>query len=90
MEELTKISEEAIQRYFTTLAQFGYKNYSDVYKLITILFIEEFLSSSSFSEFITEEDYRYIVSAMYCILGSNCLIKFPEFNNYDTLFHRDK
>lgn len=90
MKELTEISEEAVQRYFNTLAQFGYKNYSDVYKLITLLFIEEFLSSDSFSEFITEEDYRHIISALYCILGSTCLIEFPEFINYDTIFHKKK
>ena len=87
MDEVTKISDEAIQRYFTALSQFGYKKYSDVDKLLVLLFIEETLSHD-FAEFITEEDYRTIVSSLYCLYGSNCMIDFPSFANYDSLIHK--
>ena len=43
MDELTKISEEAIQRYFNTLSKFGYIKYSDVDKLLVLLLILKIL-----------------------------------------------
>lgn len=89
MEEVTKLSTEAIQRYFTTLSQFGYKKYSDVDRMIALLFMEEILAHD-FSEFITEDDYKHIVNALYCLAGSTCLIDFPEFANYDSLVHKTK
>lgn len=89
MEEVTKISEEAINRYFTTLSQFGYRKYSDVNKLIALLFIEEILKFD-FSTFITEEDYKDIINALYCLSGNTCLIRFPEYENYDSLIHKTK
>jgi hypothetical protein len=86
MEEITKISEQAIERYFTALSQFGYKNYEEVAKLIALIFIEEVLTED-FIDLITEEDYRAMMDAMYCLSGSTCLIPYPEFINNDTLFH---
>lgn len=77
MDEVTRISAEAIQRYFTTLSQFGYKKYSDVDKLLVLLFIEEILSQG-FLQYITEEDYKVITNALYCLYGSNCMIEFPN------------
>lgn len=89
MDEVTKISAEAIQRYFNTLAQFGYKKYLDVDRLLVLTFIEETLSHD-FVEFITEEDYMTIINALYCLYGSNCMIDFPSFANYDSLVHKTK
>lgn len=89
MDEVTKISSDAIQRYFTALSQFGYKKYSDVERLLVLLFIEETLSHD-FVDFITEEDYKVIVNALYCLYGSNCMIDFPSFANYDSLVHKTK
>ena len=89
MDEVTKISNDAIQRYFTILSQFGYKKYSDVERLLVLLFIEETLSHD-FVDFITEEDYKVIVNALYCLYGSNCMIDFPSFANYDSLVHKTK
>lgn len=89
MDEVTKISEEAIQRYFNALSQFGYKKYSDVDRLLVLLFIEEVLTYD-FSMFITEEDYKIIVNALYCLYGSNCMIDFPAFASYDSLVHKSK
>ena len=89
MDEVTIISAEAIQRYFTTLSNFGYKKYSDVDKLLVLIFIEETLSHD-FAQFITEEDYGIITNALYCLYGSNCMIEFPKFSNYDSLVHETK
>ena len=86
MDEVTRISAEAIQRYFTTLSHFGYKKYSDVDKLLVLIFIEETLAHD-FAQFITEEDYNDILKALNHLAGSNCLIEFPKYANYDNLVH---
>ena len=86
MDKMLEISEEAITRYFTTLSQFGYKSYSDVDKLMVLVFMEEMLAGE-LSYFVTEEDYRYIINALYCLAGSTCMIDFPMFETYDTLVH---
>jgi hypothetical protein len=41
MEELTKITEGALNRYFTALSQFGYKKDSELESLLVLLFIED-------------------------------------------------
>lgn len=89
MDELIKVSNEAVQRYFTALTQFGYKKYSDVNNLLVLLFLEEVLYYD-FSEFITEQDYKAITNALYCLYGSNCMITFPSFINYNSLVHKNK
>lgn len=87
MNEITEISKVAVDRYFNTLALFGYKNYTDVYKLLALLYIEELLTQQAYSGFISEEDYRIIMNALYCLTGSTCLIPYPEFINNDSLIH---
>ena len=89
MDKMLEISEEAITRYFTTLSQFGYKSYSDVDKLMVLVFMEEMLAGE-LSYFVTEEDYRYIINALYCLAGSTCMIDFPMFESYDSLVHVTK
>lgn len=89
MEEILKISEEALNRYFITLSQFGYRKYSDVDRLLVLLFLEKTLSHD-FLGFITEEDYKVITDSLYCLAGSNCMINFPTFANFDSLIHKSK
>ena len=87
--EITKLSAEVIKKYFTSLSQFGYKSYHDVDEVLVLLFIEEILTHD-FLDFITEEDYKDIVKALYCLFGSSCLIHFPKYINSDTLIKYDK
>lgn len=86
MDKMLEISEEAIIRYFNILSKLGYKKYNDVNKLLILLFMEEFLSGEM-SYYITQEDYRIIVNALYCLAGNSCMIDFPIFATYDTLIH---
>lgn len=78
MEELKNIAYIGICNYFQTLATFGYKSYSEVYKLIVLLFIEDLLRGP-LSIYVTECDYRTIANVLYCLFGSTCLIPYPEF-----------
>lgn len=88
MDEMTNISYDAIVRYFTSLAQFGYRSYGDVNKLLALLTLDDLLNV--FSEYIDENDLRSIVNTIYCLSGTTCLIDFPSYINDDTLFHQTK
>ena len=88
MDEMTNISYDAIVRYFTSLAQFGYRSYGDVNKLLALLTLDDLLNV--FSEYIDEDALRSIVNAIYCLSGTTCLIDFPSYINNDTLFHQTK
>ena len=88
MDEITKLSYNAISRYFTSLSQFGYKNYNDVNKLLALLALDDMLNI--FSEYIDENDLKSIVNAIYCLSGTTCLIDFPSYFNNNTLFHKTK
>lgn len=83
--DITKMTETALDRYFKSLHTLGYKSYNDVNKLLVLSLIQELLTSE-FSYFITEEDYKSIVNALYCIIG-NCMIDFPSYASWDSLIH---
>lgn len=86
MDNITTISSEAFERYFNTLSKLGYKSYSNVDKLLVLSVIEDILSGE-LSFFVTEEDYRSITNALYCIIGNNCLIDLPTYTTWDSLIH---
>lgn len=77
MGRLSNLGYTGISNYFKTLSTFGYKNYSEVDKLLLLLFIEEILEGP-IKEYITEDDYKSIVKVLYCLFGSTCLIPYPE------------
>jgi len=89
MDNITAISSEAFERYFNTLSKLGYKSYSDVDKLLVLSIIEDILSGE-LSFFVTEEDYRSITNAIYCIMGNNCLIDLPSYDTWDSAIHENK
>ena len=81
-DNLLKFTYESIIRYFTTLSQLGYKSYCDTEKLLTLIFIQEYLKEYQY--YITEEDYNNICKATECLYGSTCLIpyQYATFNNF--------
>lgn len=87
MEEVTNITENTINRYFNSLSKLGYKNYTDVYKIIILTFLEELLGYDFF-EFVSEEDYTAIMQAIYCLAGNTCIIEFPSYATYDSIFRK--
>ena len=68
---------EILDRYFRTLSNYGYRNYGDVKKLLFYIFIQELVSTPSIV--ISEEDYKHIENALYCIYGTSCLIPYPKY-----------
>lgn len=85
---LDNMGMEALNRYFKHLSQFGYKSYSDVNRLLVLLFINEILESDM-ELCISEEDYRVIMNALYCVVDKTCLADYPIEDVYDSLMHPD-
>lgn len=87
MDNITKMTETALTRYFNSLHVMGYMSQGDVNKLVLLSVLEEMLTSE-LSYFINEQDYRTITNALYCILGNNCMIDFPSYATWDSLIHK--
>ena len=79
MKELDDLSFEGIVRYFHSLSVFGYKSYSEVYRLLTLFFLKDILNSP-LSYYIDSDDYRAIMNLLYKLYGSSCLISYPEYH----------
>lgn len=76
---VTKYTANAVNNYFSSLKKLGYKNYSEVNKLLILIFIEELLYGPM-SGLITERDYDDITKAIYCIYGASCMLPYPSYN----------
>lgn len=81
---MNNLAHVSITNYFNALASSGYKSDKETYKLLVLLFINELLDSS-FSLYITEEDYKTIDNVLNCIYGSSCLIPFPQHTSNTSL-----
>lgn len=68
---------ESCLRYFTALSHYGYRNNEEVKKLLLYIFIHELVNTTSIV--ISEEDYKHIDNALYCIYGTTCLIPYPKY-----------
>lgn len=64
-------------KYFTSLANYGYKSEAEVKKLLFYIFIQELVNTPSVV--ISESDYKELENALYCIYGTTCLIPYPEY-----------
>lgn len=64
--------------YFKTLSVYGYKSYDDVYKILYLICVRDFVYND-YKGYITQDDYREIERSLYGIFGTTCLIPYPEF-----------
>ena len=83
MDNITKIAEESLIRYFKALSQKGYMPYNSVFNLLLVLFLDELLTN--FSDFVVEDDYNIIIRNLYKLADKECLISYPSFKEYDEL-----
>ena len=84
-DNLVKFTKESLIRYFTALSQFGYKSYCDVGKLLTLIFLQEYLQK--YQEYITEADYNEVSKAMECLYGTSCLIPYQYYQTNKATFN---
>ncbi len=68
---------ESCSRYFTNLSNYGYRRNEDVKKLLFYVFVNELVNTTSVV--ITEDDYRSLEKALYCLYGTTCLIPYPNY-----------
>lgn len=68
---------ESCLRYFTSLANFGFRNEEDVKKLLFYVFIQELVNTTSLS--IPEADYKHLEGALYSMYGTTCLMPYPDY-----------
>lgn len=85
MDDLNTVSYNAVNIYFDTLTKLGYKCYWSVNQLLALLAIEETLNI--LQDYITEDNLRDIMNAVYCLSGTTCLIQFPKQFVEDTSVH---
>lgn len=78
MKNLTIQSYESVNKYFNALSKLGYFDYSHVYKLLLLLFVEDIIDGN-FVDLIPEEDYRVIANCLYCIYGTSCLVPYQAY-----------
>ena len=68
---------ESCLRYFTSLANFGYRNDNDVKKLLFYVFIQELVNDTP--DIIPEQDYKLLEEALYSVYGTTCLMPYPDY-----------
>lgn len=64
-------------RYFTSLANNGFRNEADVKKLLFYVYIQELVNTTSIV--ISEEDYKHIEGSLYTLYGTTCLMPYPDY-----------
>lgn len=68
----------AFCQYFTALSKLGYYRYKDVYKLLVLSFIKDFVYND-YRGLISRDDYHTIEKALKCLYGTTCLIPYPDY-----------
>jgi hypothetical protein len=74
----------ALCQYYNVLSKTGYYKYSDVKKLLVLLFITDMVNGDYRGE-ISEADYHVIEKALNCLYGTSCLIPYPDYKSMTRL-----
>ena len=69
---------QSLSHYYTALGKLGYYKYSDVKKLLVLLFYRDFVFND-YRGFISRSDYLTIEKALNCLFGTTCLIPYPDY-----------
>ena len=75
---MDNIIYNAITQYYTALSKLGYYKYGDVFSLLVLCFLRDFVYQD-YRGIISKSDYNIIDKALSCLFGSNCLIPYPDY-----------
>ena len=75
---MDNIIYNAITQYYTALSKLGYYKYGDVFSLLVLCFLRDFVYQD-YRGIISRSDYSVIEKALSCLFGSNCLIPYPDY-----------
>ena len=75
---MDNIIYNAITQYYTALSKLGYYKYGDVFSLLVLCFLRDFVYQD-YRGVLSKSDYGTIEKALNCLFGSNCLIPYPDY-----------
>ena len=75
---MNNIVFNAITQYYTALSKLGYYRYGDVFSLLVLCFLRDFVYQD-YRGTLSKSDYSIIEKALNCLFGSNCLIPYPDY-----------
>lgn len=85
MDEVTKVLEQSLTKYFNDLSQKGYVSYNSVFNLILLSFLDKLLSD--FKDYIEQQDYDIIIKTIQQLEQKECTIDYSKCT--DTFFMKD-
>lgn len=85
MDEVTKVLEIALTKYFNNLSQKGYVSYNSVFNLILLSFLDKLLLD--FKDYIEQQDYDIIIKTVQQLEQKECTIDYSKCT--DTFFMKD-
>ncbi len=83
---INNVTANSLNKYFNILSKYGYKDNKSTERMVLLSLYDDILTGE-FREFVTNEDYKKITNALYCLFDG-CLIEFPEYKIYDTVIRR--
>lgn len=75
---MDEVLYNSLCRYFNALSKLGSMSYSQVDKLLVLIFYKHFVYED-YRGYLSKEDYRGIERALDCLFGSTCLIPYPDY-----------
>ena len=75
---MDKFIYTSITQYYDALSRLGYHKYGDVYSLLVLSFLRDFVYED-YRARLSREDYHEIEKALNCLFGSSCLIPYPDY-----------
>lgn len=75
---MDRIILDAVTQYYKALGKLGYYPYKDVFRLLVLCFLRDFIYED-YRGVIKESDYYQIERALNCLFGSSCLIPYPDY-----------
>ena len=68
----------SLSSYFNALEYKGYMPYSQMQKLLVLIFYKDFVYND-YRGLLSKDDYLLIERALDCLYGSTCLIPYPDY-----------
>ena len=75
---MDEILYNSLSSYFHALEYKGYMPYSQMQKLLVLIFYRDFVYND-YRGLISKDDYLMIERALDCLYGSTCLIPYPDY-----------
>lgn len=82
MESYSNVLAQSLERYFKTIKHYGHYKDLGITKLLILIYVNELLSDY-YNIPIIDSEYEIIQKALLCLFGSECIIPYPYYINYN-------